>query len=90
MQNSIIESSDQKRCIVENANGKQACLIYCTDGKYRVRIYDNDKKSMFKDYDICINDLFFTITDEDATIYETDDKFYIDNSPETLGIKYEK
>lgn len=71
----------------ELANGRVGCLIYCADGQYRVRIYDEHKLSMFKDYDIKHCDLFFTITDEDAHLYEDGDRCWIDHSPETLGIK---
>ena len=75
---------------IESANGKEGCLIYCGDCKYRIRFYDDMKMGMFKDYDIAHCDLFFTVNDEDAYLYEHEDgKMYLDHSPETLGIKRE-
>jgi hypothetical protein len=70
---------------VESANGRTACLIYCGDQKYRIRIYDEHKLSMFKDYEIRHFDLFFTIDDEDAYLYEDGEKLWLDNSSNTLG-----
>ena len=70
---------------VESANGRTACLIYCGDQKYRIRIYDEHNSSMFKDYDIRHFDLFFTIDDEDAYLYEDGERLWLDNSSNTLG-----
>jgi hypothetical protein len=67
------------------ANNKVGCLIYCGDEQYRIRFYNPDKS--FKDYDIKISDLFFKIDDEDAYLYEDDDKCWIDHSPSTLDIE---
>ena len=76
---------------IKSANGLTGCLIYCADGKYRIRVYDEHKLGMFEDYDIRISDLFFTINDEDATLYEDSLSGIktIDHSPATLGIKNE-
>lgn len=75
---------------IKSVDGQTACLIYCADGKYRVRIYHEPKLSMFEDYEIAISDLFFTITDEDAFIYEDDSgRRWLDHSPGTLGVKNE-
>lgn len=67
---------------IESANGRTACLIYCGDGQYKIRV---NKSGTFKDYDIRHSDLFFEIQDEDAYLYEQDDKLWLDHSPQTLG-----
>tara|TARA_R110000868_G_scaffold177887_1_gene417041 strand:+ start:46 stop:276 length:231 start_codon:yes stop_codon:yes gene_type:complete len=73
---------------LKTANGLTGCLIYCADDKYRIRVYDEHKLGMFEDYDIAISELFFTINDEDAHLYEDDngDK-WLDHNPATLGIE---
>jgi hypothetical protein len=74
---------------IKSANGLTGCLIYCaTDNKYIIRVYDEHKLGMFEDYDIAISELFFTINDEDAHLYEDDngDK-WLDHNPATLGVE---
>lgn len=65
----------------KNVSGK---LCRSIKGKYFLRVYSTDKKE-FTDYDLFHSDLSITITDNEATIYESDEKNYIDHSPETLG-----
>lgn len=75
---------------IKSANGLTGCLIYCGDDKYCIRVYDEHKLGMFEDYSIAISDLFFTITDEDAYLYEdSDGKKWIDHNPETLNLNAE-
>ena len=71
---------------IESANGRTACLIYCGSGKYKIRVWDPRKLGTFKDYDIGHSYLFFEIRDEDACLYEQDDKLWLDHGPQTLGI----
>ena len=71
---------------IESANGRTACLIYCGPGQYKIRVCDPHKLDTFKDYDLRHSDLFFEIRDEDAYLYEQDDRLWLDHSPQTLGI----
>lgn len=71
---------------IESAHGRTACLIYCGPGKYKIRVWDPTKLGTFKDYDLRHSDLFFEIRDEDAYLYEENDKLWLDHGPQTLGI----
>lgn len=74
---------------IESAHGRTACLIYCGSGQYKIRVWHPNKLGTFADYDIRHSDLFFEIQDEDAYLYEQDDKLWLDHSPQTLGIDNE-
>lgn len=70
---------------VKGAKGIEGCLIYIHGAnKYMFRVYD---EKTFKDYDIYHSDLFITITDPEACLYEHDDgRLMLDHNPETLGL----
>ena len=48
------------------------------------RVYNKDKT--FTDYIVSHSDLEVKIVDKDAYFYEEDGKFFLDHSPQTLGI----
>jgi hypothetical protein len=66
------------------AKNVSGVLCRSINGRYFFRVYSSDKKE-FKDYDLLHSDLSITITDNEATLYESEEKNYIDHSPETLG-----
>lgn len=65
------------------AKGVKGCLLRTIDGRAVFRIYEKD--FTFKDYDIYHHDMFITIDDDDAFLYESDGKMFIDYGPATLG-----
>lgn len=85
----LIPYSNQKNFMKSiSANGKKGCLLRAfvpnDSVQYYIRFYEVD--GSFKDYEIAHTDLFFTIDDIDAYLYETEDgSLYIDHSPKTLG-----
>jgi hypothetical protein len=67
-----------------SANGIRGCLIreYPFDGKVGrliFRVYSSDKKT-FKDYDIAHHDLWITIKDSSASLFEGTENNKIDYS----------
>ena len=67
------------------AKGKKAFLCQGFCGDMFLRVYDEDRS--YKDMTIYHSDLFVEIEDDDAFIYECDGDYYIDHSPQTLGIE---
>jgi hypothetical protein len=73
---------------IKSANGVSGHLIRTMGGKYFFRVY-TEKTFSFKDYELLHSDLYVTIDDEDATLYEDGETLLLDHNPATLGVKYE-
>ena len=73
---------------IKSANGISGYLLRSAGGKYFFRVYTEEIFS-FKDYELLHSDLYVTIDDEDATLYEDGETLLLDHNPATLGVKYE-
>ncbi len=69
---------------IQKIDKLKGILCKSTGNSFFLRVYNDDKS--FTDYNINHCDLEIQILDSDAYIYEKEGEFYIDHSPQTLGI----
>lgn len=69
---------------IKPANKTKGILLIDMDGDVIFRVYD---KKDFTDYTLAHTDLQVVINDVDAYFYEKEGEYFLDHSPETLGIK---
>lgn len=69
---------------IASANGKTGCLIKSGSALYFREYFDMENGLKHKDYKINHSDLFVTIADSDAFLYNND---IIDHAPDTLSFK---
>ncbi len=73
---------------IQKNDNLKGILCKSTDNSFFLRVYNDDKT--FTDYNIYHSDMEIQILDSDAYIYEEEGEFYIDHSPQTLGIDTEQ
>jgi hypothetical protein len=76
-----------KHMKIQQANNLKGFLCRSIDKQYFFRTYNPD--GTFTDYELYHSDLEIQILDSDAYIYEKNGEYYIDHSPQTLGLEKE-